>query len=85
MRMKITGNQKVEIEISEIQRHLIAVDYISEVFDWDSDYFIEDDWVIKREIAYTSHSFEMNNRIRQATKVDQCLYDIFKTLKKQSF
>jgi len=83
--MKITGNQKVEIEISEIQRHLIAVDYISEVFDWDSDYFIEDDWVIKREIAYTSHSFEMNNRIRQATKVDQCLYDIFKTLKKQSF
>jgi tRNA(Phe) wybutosine-synthesizing methylase Tyw3 len=83
--MKITGNQKVEIEISESQRHLIAVDYISEVFDWDSDYFIEDGWVIKREIAHTSHSFEMNNRVRQATKGDQCLYDIFKTLKKQVF
>jgi len=40
--MKITGTQKVEINISESQRHLIAIDYISEVFDWDSDYFIED-------------------------------------------
>ncbi len=45
--MKITGKQEVEIEISQGQRHLIALDYISEVFDWDSDYFIEDGWVIK--------------------------------------
>jgi len=83
--MKITGTQKVEINISESQRHLIAIDYIAEVFDWDSDYFIEDGWVIKREIAHTSHSFEMNNKVREATKGDQCLYDIFKTLKKQVF
>jgi hypothetical protein len=26
--MKITGKQSVEIEISEAQRHLIALDYI---------------------------------------------------------
>jgi hypothetical protein len=83
--MKITGTQKVEINISESQRHLIAIDYIAEVFDWDSDYFIEDGWVIKREIAHTSHSFEMNNKVREATKGDQCLYDIFKILKKQVF
>jgi tRNA(Phe) wybutosine-synthesizing methylase Tyw3 len=85
MRMKITGNQKVEIEISEPQRHVIAVDYISEIFKWDSDYFIEEGWVMKRETAYTSHSFEVKNKVRAATKVDQCLYDIFKTLKKQVF
>ena len=83
--MKITWTQKVEIDISESQRHLIAIDYISEVFDWDSDYFIEDGWVIKREIAHTSHSFEMNNKVREATKQDHCLYDIFKTLKKRVF
>lgn len=83
--MKITGKQEVQIEISEGQRHLIAIDYIAEVFDWDSDYFIEDGWVIKREIAHTSHSFELKNKVREATKKDQCLYDIFKTLKKQSF
>lgn len=81
--MKITGKQTVEIEISETQRHLIALDYISEVFDWDSDYFIEDGSVIKREIAHTSHSFEMNSKVRSASKADQCLYDIFKVLKKQ--
>jgi len=83
--MKITGTQKVEIEISEAQRHMIALDYVSQVFEWDSDYFIEDGWVIKREIAHTSHSFEMNNKVREASKQDYCLYDIFKTLKKQVF
>ena len=81
--MKITGKQEVQIEISEGQRHLIALDYISEVFSWDSDYFIEDGWVIKREIAHTSHSFEMKNKVRKADKQDQYLYDIFKTLKRQ--
>ncbi|MDB4761493.1 hypothetical protein OAG04_00620 [bacterium] len=83
--MKITGKQTVEIEISEAQRHLIALDYISEIFEWDTDYFIEDGWVIKREIAHTSHSFELKNKVREATKKDLCLYDIFKTLRKQSF
>jgi len=83
--MKITGKQEVEIEISDGQRHLIALDYISEVFDWDSDYFIEDGWVIKRDIAHTSHSFEIKNKVREASKRDQCLYDIFKTLKRQVF
>lgn len=83
--MKITGKQEVQIEISEGQRHLIALDYISEVFDWDSDYFIEDGWVIKRDIAHTSHAFEIKNKVREATKQDHCLYDIFKTLKKQVF
>jgi|TARA_B100001059_G_C17285224_1_gene310152 hypothetical protein len=81
--MKITGKQEVQIEISEGQRHLIAIDYISEVFNWDSDYFIEDGWVIKREIAHTSHSFEMKNKVRKADKQDQYLYDIFKTLKRR--
>jgi hypothetical protein len=83
--MKITGKQEVQIEISDAQRHLIALDYISEVFEWDTDYFIEDGWVIKREIAHTSHSFELKNKVREATKKDQSLYDIFKTLRKQSF
>ena len=83
--MKITGKQTEEVEISEAQRHLIALDYISEIFEWDTDYFIEDGWVIKREIAHTSHSFELKNKVREATKKDQCLYDIFKTLRKQSF
>ena len=83
--MKITGKQTVEIEISEAQRHLIALDYISEIFEWDTDYFIEDGWVIKREIAHTSHSFELKNKVREATKKDLCLYDIFKTLRKRSF
>lgn len=83
--MKITGKQEVEIEISEGQRHLIALDYISELFEWDTDYFIEDGWVIKREIAHTSHSFEMKTKVRKAGKQDQYLYDIFKTLKRQSF
>ena len=81
--MKITGKQEVQIEISEGQRHLIAIDYISEVFGWDSDYFIEDGWVIKLEIAHTSHSFEMKNKVRKADKQDQYLYDIFKTLKRR--
>ncbi len=83
--MKITGKQEIQIEISDAQRHLIALDYISEVFEWDTDYFIEDGWVIKREIAHTSHSFELKNKVREATKKDQCLYDIFKTLRKRSF
>jgi|TARA_Y100000385_G_scaffold274883_1_gene318563 tRNA(Phe) wybutosine-synthesizing methylase Tyw3 len=83
--MKITGNQKVEIEISKSQRHFIAADYICEVFDWDSEYFIEDGWVIKREMCHSSHSFQVNNKVREATKQDCCMYDIFKTLRKQSF
>lgn len=83
--MIIKGKQEVEVEISEAQRYLIAVDYICEKFQWDSDYFIEDGWVIKREIAHTSHTFELNNKVREATQQDHNMYNIFKTLKKQSF
>ena len=57
--MKITGKQEVKIEISEAQRHLIALDYISEIFEWDTDYFIEDGWVDVDN--YTSHHSKYEN------------------------
>ncbi len=81
--MKIKAKQEVEVEITEIQKYLITIDFLCEVFDWDEDFFIEEGWLCKREMAYGSHSFQRTVKVREVTKKDQCVYDLFKDLKKK--
>ena len=83
--MKIKAKQEVEVEISDIQRYLITIDFLCETLDWDEDFFIEDGWLCKREMIQTSHSFNRTLKVREVTKKDQCVYDIFKELKKKPF
>ena len=81
--MKIKAKQEVEVEITEIQRYLITIDFLCEVFKWDQDFFIEEGWLCKREMAHSSHSFQRTLKVREVTKKDQCVYDLFKELKKR--
>ena len=78
--MKIKGQQKVEIEISEEERRWIAKGYLCEVFDWDEDYFIEDGEVKVRKSYHSSHSFNSNEKVREASDRDILAYKLFKKL-----
>jgi hypothetical protein len=79
--MKIKAKQEIEVEISEVQQHLVALNYLCKIFDWEEDYFIVNEKVFQRITNYGSHSFDQNNLIRSATKKDKEIYSVIKTLK----
>lgn len=78
--MKIKGQQKVEIEISENERRWIAKDYLYEVFDWSEGFFIEEGEVRVRKTYHSSHSFDSNEKVREASDSDILAYKLFKKL-----
>ena len=78
--MKITGNQTVEVEITEEEKRKIAVAYLCEKFDWQRSYFIESDTVFNTKINHSSHSWEEKVYVREASHDDYHLYLIFKKL-----
>lgn len=78
--MKIKGQQEVEIEISEDERRWIAKDYLYQFFDWSGDYFIEEGEVRVRKTYHSSHSFNSNEKVRDASDRDILAYKLFKKL-----
>ena len=78
--MKITGNQTVEVEITEEEKRKIAVTYLCEKFDWERTYFIESDTVFNNKINHSSHSWTEKVYVREASHDDYHLYLILKKL-----
>jgi hypothetical protein len=78
--MKITGNQTVEVEITEEEERKITVAYLCGKFDWDRSYFIESDKVFNTKINHSSHSWEEKVYIREASDDDYCISLILKKL-----
>ena len=68
---KIKGMQQVEIEIDDQQLHNLCLDYLYEKLDWGTNYRISGDRVVRRDIAYSSHSFDYDVDIRLATDSDR--------------
>ena len=81
MKIEVPHKSKVEVEIDEFNQKNIAFNYLEKVLNWDRDYFIDDNKVKKSITIYSSHSWESVEVVREATKDDFIIENIFKKIK----
>jgi len=80
--MKIKGIQNVEIEIPEEEQKRICLEFLYSKFNWKSNYFIGDDGkVYCPQTFYSSHSFNSDVSIREATDDDKVLAHLILKIK----
>ena len=76
----------VEITLSAKEANRIAIECICEVTNWKPDWYLTHDsgttHVTEKIFAYTTHSFEYEEKIRQATTEDLLTFKIIEKLKK---
>lgn len=82
----IKVSQIININLSEVEAREVAIKYICERFDWQTSYFIRMDekniknFVFNRVVVYSSHSFESEFLIREATDRDQRTYQVIQDI-----
>jgi hypothetical protein len=82
----IKVSQIININLSEVEAREVAIKYICERFDWQPSYFIRMDekniknFVFNRVVVYSSHSFESEFLIREATDRDQRTYQVIQDI-----
>jgi hypothetical protein len=76
--MVIQATQDVNVSLDNKQQKAITASYLREVTDWKPTYFIKDDgWVYDNKMCHTTHSFEVEAKVRLANEEDKALYTIF--------
>ena len=80
--MVIKATQEVNVELSDEQQKIVALEYIFKQTAWKSSYYIKDGWVYEEQTCHTTHSFELQKKIRKANEEDTLINEI---LKKHTF
>jgi len=80
--MVIKATQEVNVELSDEQQKIVALEYIFKHADWKSNYYVKDGWVYENETCHTTHSFDLQKKIRKANGEDSLIDEI---LKKHTF
>ena len=79
-------SQIVDVNLSLAEAKDIVVKYVCASFNWQASYFIRideksgEDWVFNRSTFYSSHSFEMDTRMRKASERDKLTYQFLKEI-----
>lgn len=82
----IKVSQIINIDLSELEAKEVAIKYLCERFDWQTSYFIRMDakniknFVFNRVVVYSSHSFESEFLIREATDRDERTYQLIQDI-----
>lgn len=78
--MTITATQEIKVNLDDYQKKRVTIDYMCEQADWKQSYYIneDDDWVYDNKECHTTHSFEIQERIRKANREDKIINEIFK-------
>jgi hypothetical protein len=80
--MKIKGTQNLELEISVEEQKRICLEFLYENFNWQNNYFFGDDGkVYCPQTFYSSHSFNSDIFIREATDDDKILASLILKIK----
>lgn len=85
--MKITANQRVEVELDEHEQKRITRAYLMRRFgfadDHDTLHFVNDngDLILSQTVYNGSHSSDHEIVVRRATKQDKVVLDILKALR----
>jgi hypothetical protein len=77
---KITVTNTIQAEISDAERKRIAMDFLYERFNWLPHYFIKEGFVREKISYYSSHSFQAENKVREATQEDHVISEIIQIL-----
>lgn len=73
----VRTTQDFNINLDNKQQKTVAVDYLLKTADWKPTYFIKDDgWVYDNKMCHTTHSFEVEVKVRIANEEDITLYNI---------
>lgn len=81
-------SQIINVDLSPSEAKEVAIKYICAVFDWEMSYFIRADardgvdWVFYKSTVYSSHSFEAEFRLREATDRDKIVYQFIQQMQK---
>lgn len=82
----VAVSQAINVNLSRLEAKRVSIQYICDCFNWKEDYFIRFDekdgkeWVFHKHIVYSSHSFETETRIREASNRDKVVYEFLKEI-----
>jgi hypothetical protein len=63
-------NSTLSIELSREDQKAAAIDFLFRFSDWDRNFFVENSQVKRTIVMHTTHSFEMEEIVRDATTKD---------------
>ena len=79
--MKVKGYLPTEIEIGELEQKRVCLEYLYRKFNWSANHFIENGIVYKSENFATSHSWNQNIVVREASNLDFFIDEAVKKIK----
>lgn len=78
--MVLKATQEVSVNLDKSQQKLVTVEYLCEQADWKTSYYINEDdgWVYDDRECHTTHSFNIQQKVRVANNEDRLINKIFK-------
>ena len=79
-------SQIINVNLSDLEARDIAIQYIYSRFNWKPSYYIKlnkdlkEEWVFYEEIAYSSHSFKIEHKLRKASNTDKIVYQFLREI-----
>lgn len=82
--MKIKANIPTEIVLSKEQQKKIALDYLYNLYEWKSSYFISDQCLYKTVIYHQHETWEEDLVVRDATDDDYVMASLLLKIKESN-
>lgn len=78
--MVIHATQEINVSLDEAQQRRVAIDYLRNAADWKESYYVSEDdgWVYDDKECHTTHSFNVQVKVRKANREDLVLNNIIK-------
>ena len=82
-------SQTIDFNLSDSEAKDITIKYICSRFNWKPSYRIrffneyheyDHDWVVCDDVAYSSHSFKIETKIRKASDTDKIVYQFLQEI-----
>lgn len=86
--MKISVSQKLEAEISPQEHKRVVLEFFYKYYNWKKDFFVKKIngvlFLYARETFHTSHSWEEETEIREATVQDILIHGVIESIKRKT-
>ena len=78
--MIIKATQEINVNLDDSQKRKVTIDYICRQADWKETYYLNEDdgWIYDDKECHTTHSFNVQSKVRKANREDKIIDHIFK-------
>ena len=83
MRITVTKKNYYDVDIDDQQMLEITLEYLYQKFNWKLGYYIKDNVVYEDVEYYTSHSYDVTEKVRDASFDDIMVYEFLKKLREK--